>query len=228
MLYEKSLCLVDMLSLKNETLSKKVKNSVLISCLKDHKLDAKFYKCEIDSFSFVLALLVKMLKPLEFKHLDEGYLSAEACLSEDEASEILEFLKEAKFIIIDKINQDAKYFLNILKSVFDLKIFNINEQELDFSQAQNVKLEPLRNYDGLVVFKAPIKSKNLHVSKQFLSIAKCKNYDLVELVNSSFKLRTTIELNENLQGTIGFLNNEALNTDFMRVSIKEVSTKEAR
>ncbi|HED5999786.1 TPA: hypothetical protein R5V66_001734, partial [Campylobacter coli] len=47
MSYERALCFVDMLSLKNKILCEKIQGeNIYISCLEDKNLNAKFYKCE--------------------------------------------------------------------------------------------------------------------------------------------------------------------------------------
>ena len=103
MSYERALCFVDILSLKNKILCEKIQGeNIYISCLEDKNLNAKFYKCEIASLSYVLALLCKMSEMDNFQDLDEGYLSAESCLGEEEASEILDFLENAKYLIVDE------------------------------------------------------------------------------------------------------------------------------
>ncbi|TKX30850.1 hypothetical protein [Campylobacter estrildidarum] len=228
MIYEKALCFLDMPSIKNKDLCSKIQGeNVNISCLEDKCLKAKFYKCEIASLSFVLALLCKMSDEKIFKDLDEGYLSAESCFGEEEAGDILEFLKKAQYLIIDenisfyKDSENIKYFLNFLSEKFKLKILDSNEQECDF---KNTKLNPLKeldNYDGLVLFKANLEDKNLHCSKQFLQISKCKDQSEVEILAKDFNLKTTLCLDENLQGTIGFLNYENYGFDFTQIRIKE-------
>ncbi len=228
MTYEKALCLVDMLSLKNEALSEKISGeNVLISCLEDKKLRAKFYKCEIASLSFVLALLCKLENNEAFESFDEGYLSAESCFGEEEALEILAFLREAKYLIIDenlkayKDFENIKYFLNFLSKEFGLEILNSKEQKQDFKDAKLSALKELDNYDGLVLFRLKTKDDFLQCSKQFLQLAKCKNGQEVEVVGKNLSLRTKLCLNENLQGTIGFLNFESPGFDFVQVRIKE-------
>lgn len=228
MSYEKALCFVDMLSLKNKNLCQKFKGeNINISCLEDKALKAKFYKCEIASVSFVLALLCKMSEPNSFKDLDEGYLSAESCFGEEEADEILSFLEKAKYLIIDenfyfyKDSENIKYFLNFLSAKYKLKILDSKEKECDFKNAKLNPLKELDNYDGLVLFKAKLEDKNLHCSKQFLQIAKCKDKSKVEVLAKGFNLKTTLCLDEDLQGTIGFLNYENQGFDFAQIRIKE-------
>ena len=136
MSYERALCFVDILSLKNKILCEKIQGeNIYISCLEDKNLNAKFYKCEIASLSYVLALLCKMSEMDNFQDLDEGYLSAESCLGEEEASEILDFLENAKYLIVDeninsyKDSEIIQYFLNFLSQKYKPKILDSNEKE---------------------------------------------------------------------------------------------------
>ncbi|MGH2305742.1 hypothetical protein [Campylobacter taeniopygiae] len=228
MIYEKALCFLDMPSIKNKDLCTRIQGeNINISCLEDKFLKAKFYKCEIASLSFVLALLCKMSDESAFQDLDEGYLSAESCFGEEEASDTLDFLKMAKYLIIDKNidlykdSENIKYFLNFLSQKYQLKILDSNEKECYFENAKFNPLKELDNYDGLVLFKADLDDNNLHCSKQFLQISKCKDQSEVEILAKDFNLKTTLCLDENLQGTIGFLNYENFGFDFTQIRIKE-------
>ncbi|EDO7754036.1 hypothetical protein ACVZZ8_000869 [Campylobacter coli] len=228
MIYDNALCFLDMPSLKNKNLCEKIGvNSINISCLEDKNLKAKFYKCEIASLSFVLALLCKLSDEGQFCDLDEGYLSAESCFGEEEAGEVLAFLKEVKYLIIDKNihsykdSENIKYFLNFLSVKYGLKILDSNEKECDFKKAKLNTLKELDNYDGLVLFRANLQDKNLHCSKQFLQIAKCKDQSEVEILAKDFSFKTKLCLDENLQGTIAFLNYDQQGFDFTPIRIKE-------
>ncbi|EAI7227972.1 hypothetical protein CK594_05450, partial [Campylobacter coli] len=169
----------------------------------------------------------KMSEMDSFQDLDEGYLSAESCLGEEEASEILDFLENAKYLIIDeninfyKDSENIKYFLNFLSQKYTLKILDSNEKECDFKNAKLSTLQELDSYDGLVLFRANLKDDNLHCSKQFLQIAKCKDRSEVEILAKDFSLKTTLCLDENLQGTIAFLNYDHQGFDFTPIRIKE-------
>lgn len=224
----KALCFVNMLSLKNKALCESLRDSVNISCLEDKAFKARFYKCEIESASFVLALLCKLYKPLEFEALDEGYLSAESCFGEDEALEVLDFLKDCEALIFDeglkkhKDYENIKYFLNFLSKEFGLELLDSKGVKCEFKDVILKELKELDNYDGLVLFNAPLKDKLLHASRQFLLVAKCQNEALVELEGKNLKIETKIVLDENLQGTIAFLNYENTNEDFVKIRLKEL------
>ncbi|MDO4673567.1 hypothetical protein [Campylobacter sp.] len=228
MRYQNALFLMDMPSLKNPSFCEKFSGeNVLISCLEDKNLPAKFYKCEIASLSFVLALLCKMSDADAFGDLDEGYLSAESCLGEEEAAEILSFLQTAKYLVVDenlnatKDGENIKYFLNFLSQKFQLEILNSGGERCDFKNSKRAALKELDNYDGLVLFKVPLQDGYLHCSRQFLSLARCQDKSEVEVEAGGFKFRALLKLDEALQGTIALLDNEKLGFDFTQIRIKE-------
>lgn len=206
-----ALCLLDLPSFRARNLSINLKHSknINISCIEDQNLHATPYKCEIGAASFVLALLAKLAANDEFIGLDEGYLSAESCLGEEEAGEILSFLKEAKFLIFDenlkkhKDFENIAFFMNFLCEKFHLKCVCSDEKECQIEINKFKNLKELDNFDGLVLCNA--NSDKIIASRQFLQIAKVQNNDEVEVKFKDFKIKSKIILDENLQGTVGFL-----------------------
>ena len=228
---ENALCLLDLPSLRHKNLCDKLKQSenLNISCLEDNKLNATPYKCEIGSVSFVLALLAKLAQSEKFADLDEGHLSAEACLGEEEGLEILEFLtKKAKFLIFDENLLRHKDFKNIaflmdfLCENFNLTLACSDESVKEIQGGEFSELKELDSFDGLVL--CPLKSENLLCSKQFLQIAKVQDGDEVEIKSKDFTLKSKIQVDENLQGTVGFLDFKPKGYDFVQVSIKKATT----
>ena len=244
---ENALCLLDLPSLRHKNLCEKLKQSenLNISCLEDNKLNATPYKCEIGSVSFVLGLLARLSFDLfkerltltkkfkasdlaAIKSLDEGYLSAEACLGEEEGLEILEFLdKKAKFLIFDENLLRHKDFKNIaflmgfLCENFNLTLACSDENITKIQQAEFSELKELESFDGLVL--CPLKSENLLCSRQFLQIAKVQDGDEVEIKSKDFTFKSKIQVDENLQGTVGFLDFKPGGYDFVQVSIKKAA-----
>ena len=100
---KKALCFLDMPSVNHKFLFKELNNekNCYVSCIKDNAFKAKFFKCEIGASAFVLALLARLCDNC-FDELDEAYLSAESCIAEEEAFDLLDFLKEADFIVFDE------------------------------------------------------------------------------------------------------------------------------
>ena len=228
---ENALCLLDLPSMRHKNLCEKLKQSenLNISCLEDNKLNAKPYKCEIGSVSFVLALLAKLAQSKKFADLDEGFLSAECCLGEEEGLEILEFLeKKAKFLIFDENLLRHKDFKNIaflmgfLCEKFNITLACSDENVKEIQGGEFSELKELESFDGLVL--CPLKSENLLCSKQFLQIAKVQDGDEVEIKSKDFTLKSKIQVDENLQGTVGFLDFKPGGYDFVQVSIKKATT----
>lgn len=221
----KALCLVDMPSLKCPMLFEKINSeqNVYISPLKDSAFEAKFYKCEIASVPFVLALLAKLGFEDEFRALDEGYLSAECCLGEEEAAEILEFLKEAQCIIFDanlKWHADFEsilYFLDFLSKKFKLELVSSDEKIESLEASKDFHLKEPQNFDSLVLFNAPV--KDLEASFQFMQIAKAKPKDEVLLTCKLFQKKATIVPKEDLKGTIALYDFGFEAYNFIKVQI---------
>lgn len=226
-----ALCFVDLLSLKNPSLCAKLSQSknYNISCIEDKNLKANFYKCEIASVSFVLALLCKMSIENEFNELDEGYLSAESCFGEEEALEILDFLKEAKCIIFDenlyqhKDFENIKYFLEKLCCKFNLLLICSNENEENL-QVQNsfTELLELDNFDGTIIMQTPLKDKELHCSSSFALIAKVKDQDTIAIRLNQQEITTTIKIDQELKGTVALLDYESTTFAFSKAQIKVI------
>ncbi|RKO64797.1 hypothetical protein CKA54_03950 [Campylobacter sp. P255] len=226
-----ALCFVDLFSLKNPSLCAKLSQSknYNISCIEDKNLKANFYKCEIASVSFVLALLCKMSIENEFNELDEGYLSAESCFGEEEALEILDFLKEAKCIIFDenlyqhKDFENIKYFLEKLCCKFNLLLICSNENEENL-QVQNsfTELLELDNFDGTIIMQTPLKDKELHCSSSFALIAKVKDQDTIAIRLNQQEITTTIKIDQELKGTVALLDYESTTFAFSKAQIKVI------
>lgn len=226
-----ALCFVDLLSLKNPSLCAKLNKSknYNISCLEDKNLKANFYKCEIASVPFVLALLCKMSLETEFDEFDEGYLSAESCFGEEEALEILEFLKEAKCIIFDenlyqhKDFENIKYFLEKLCHKFNLLLICSNENEENLSiQNSFSELLELDNFDGTIIMQAPLQNANLHCSLAFSLIAKIKNEDKIQLKLHGKNYETIVEVDPNLKGTVALYDYKCDEFAFVKAQIKVI------
>ena len=223
-----ALCLLDMPSLRHNGLLNALNTAqnLNISCVEDIKFNAKPYKCEIGSAPFVLALLAKLADSSKFTDLDEGYLSAECCLGEEEALEITNFLaKKAQFLLFDEnlLNHcdfgNIAYFMGFLCEKFSLKLAcsdeNIKEINGEFSE-----LKELENFDGLVLCRGG--DEHLRCSKQFLQIAKIQNNDEILIKSQKFTQKTKVLLDKHLQGTVGFLNFAKNGYDFVKISVTKV------
>lgn len=221
-----ALCLLDMPSIRASALCEKLahSNNVNISCTQDESLNAKAYKCEIGASSFVLALLAKLACGDEFGDLDEGYLSAESCLGEEEGKEILDFLPKASFLVFDKsllLHKDfgnIAFFMGVLCDKFKLKLAISDESVDEIDTSKLGELQELDNFDGLVLCRGG-DDEILRCSKQFLQIAKVQDGDEVSIKSTNFTTHAKISCDERLQGTVGFLNFKEKGFDFVKVSV---------
>lgn len=240
---EKILCFVDMISMKNRSLCEflNTKECLNISPLNDENFKANLHKCEIASVSFVLALLCKMSGIKGFESFDEGYLSGESCFGEEEATEVLEFLNEARAIVFDKntlLHKDwhnINAFLNALCQKFKLFLYPsditpsqicldtnkvyLQEQNLSFSSPKE-----LDNYDNLVLFNTPLNDKQIHCSKQFLQLAKAKENDEISFLMQDIKAKARLVCDEKARGNVAFFDFSSLEKgtklyDFIQIKL---------
>ncbi|TKX28153.1 hypothetical protein CQA38_08960 [Campylobacter sp. MIT 12-5580] len=227
---KKALCFLDLASKRHANLCKKLENSenYYVSCLHDSDFKARFFKCEIASTAFVLALLARLGSD-EFDMLDEGYLSAESCLGEEEAVEILDFLNEAEFLIIDTNLKEHKDYENILffcaflAHKFKLKFAFSDESEEELLVQDTFRhLKELDNYDGLVLFRLKNKDKFLHCSQQFSQIAKINDKANILIESELFKLESKLVCDESLNTIIAFLDFDTKGYDFVRVKLTKI------
>jgi len=221
--------------------------SLNISFLKDENFLGSFYKCEIASTPFVLAILAKMLDEKSFYELDEGYLSAESCFGEEEAFEVLEFLKNADLIIFDanlkrhKDYENIAFFLNFLSKSLKLKTLCSNDlkdlEKDDFKDEKKLfaksfnfdesfkftKLKELDNYDGAVIFNLDLKDDFIHCKKAFAMILKAKFNEKLNLKAGDKGFESELLMDESLNTNLGFLNFKAFglekNYDFLKLSL---------
>ena len=223
---KKALCFLDMPSVNHKFLFKELNNekNCYVSCIKDNAFKAKFFKCEIGASAFVLALLARLCDNC-FDELDEAYLSAESCIAEEEAFDLLDFLKEADFIVFDenlkkhKDYENIKFFLSFLAKKFNLKLANSANEEGEFKCCEFKELKALDNYDGLVVLDSKLDDKFFLCSKQFLNIAKAKNEDILEFKLDGASFKAKLCLNDDLQGTVALLNINSKDFAFKKLII---------
>lgn len=219
--------------------------SVNISFLKDENFKGSFYKCEIASAPFVLAILAKMLDEERFSDLDEGYLSAEACFGEEEALEVIEFLKTADLMIFDenlkrhKDFENIAFFLKLISEHLGLKVLcskdlkgleksedfkNLNLSSFKFDE--NLKfsaLKELDNYDGAVLFNLSLNDDFIHCKQGFSLILKAKLNENLAFKAGEKVFETRLVLDEKVKNNLGFLNFKAFdldkNYDFLKLNL---------
>ncbi|MFV0481448.1 MAG: hypothetical protein ACK5LP_05650 [Campylobacteraceae bacterium] len=224
-------------SFDNEELVERVLKSkedfIYCSPMEDSALQEKaksYIKYEVTSEAGVLALLSKELLKDEEKteetkefldELDDGYLSAESNVGEEEICEIVEFIKSSKKCTLvlgaDLYNHpDLKSIaevISILVTVRNLRVSIIDDIE---HEAKKIDIKPedieeLKSFDGLVVYFVTCKNTNkaekLFGPKQFLQAAKIKDKEVVDIYVEGKKVSTKeFNFQSELKGTIAISN----------------------
>ncbi|PID48003.1 MAG: hypothetical protein CR967_02075 [Proteobacteria bacterium] len=195
-----------------------------ISPISDNFENLEFFsKYEVGSEDGVLALLlnfchVKSDKKLEqfLENLDVGYISAECSIGEEEMRELalkidkqkiplyicgdLDFHERAENIA--KLLSMCEYYCDF-DIVYEKLSKDLNEQNLHIAD----EVEELESYDGAVVHFVDGNEK-LFGSLQFALANKIKNNDKVLVKTKDGELARTFIVDDELKGTISFLEDE--------------------
>ena len=207
----KSLSIANLLSLSDKNLAKKIKEHELkyISCIEDSELGGEnLIRCEIGSISYVLALLCKYANlscDEFFSELDDGLISGECNVGEEEFEELGEWIKDVKNIIIDDSffthpDKDAIFWLleilgkNVVLAGSEVKEF-ANIKEMD-------ELRELENFDGAVVYLNKNASDEIVGGVQFGIVAKAKDGEILNLKAKDFSVTAKFKLDHSLKGTV--------------------------
>lgn len=173
------------------------------------KYKAKFIKYEIDTLAFVFMMICSKIfyDDKRFNDVDYGYLSGESNVGEEEIDEILEFLKEAKRIIIapeifTEINaKSLEFMLGLLCKHFGLESIDLTGKNFSFNAGFS-QLKQGRDFNGACVFCYENTQINFIGSELFAKIAKLKNNDKITLKTSFGEFETTFIIKPDLKGVI--------------------------
>jgi hypothetical protein len=210
----KSLSIANLLSLSDKNLAKKIKESEFkyISCIEDNELGGEnLIRCEIGSISYVLALLCKYANlscDEFFSELDDGLISGECNVGEEEFEELGEWIKDAKNIIIDDSlfthpDKDAIFWL---LEILDKNIVLAGGKTDEFNDYSKVdELRELENFDGAVVYLNKNASNEIVGGVQFGIVAKAKDGDILQIKAKDFSVEAKFSLDPSLKGTVGIL-----------------------
>ena len=207
----KSLSIANLLSLSDKNLAKKIKEHEFkyISCFEDNELGSKnLIRCEIGSISYVLALLCKYANLVQnefFDELDDGLISGECNVGEEEFEELGEWIKDVKNVIIDDSffthpDKDAIFWLleilgkNVVLAGGCRKEFN-DYRKID-------ELKELENFDGAVVYLNKNASDEIVGGVQFDIVAKAKDGEILNLKAKDFSVTAKFKLDHSLKGTV--------------------------
>jgi len=235
-----------MLSLDNKELFNDLKDSkvALISVLEDLALMEKvefFSRYEAGSEEGVVAILAKeLLKdkelPLEnkkyFDELDEGYISAETNIGEEELEELYEMIQKAsspiiifgKDVFLNPRIENISKFINLVAKYTDIEVKCLGElKQSEISSLEDI--EELNSFDGTVIFEYNSDEKNdfLVGSVQFGVAAKVQDGQaiVVENQNREFKL------DKKLKGTIALMANE-IDENSYRFKVAKITKREVQ
>ncbi|OCR84806.1 NADH dehydrogenase [Campylobacter fetus] len=221
----KVLSLASILSFQAPNLLETFKNDdILVISPLDDDINAKFVKCEIGSLSYVLALICKDLFDDEFfSSLDEGYLSGESNVGEEELPFICEFIKNCGVIIVspevlNSINsKQIQAMLNLLSNAFGIRIINLNGYDLSLDGVLN-ELDELSSFDGAVIFTHS-KFNEFRGGEYFKVAAKLRDGDIVTIKTIKKDIKIQFRLDKNIKGTVGFLGSKELDYSYEILNI---------
>jgi len=235
-----------MLSLDDKKLFENIKDSrvALLSVLEDLPLMEKvefFSRYEAGSEEGVVAILAKeLLKDIEiplgdkqyFDELDEGYISAETNIGEEEVEELHAMIQEAtapiiifgKDIFLNSRIKNISKFINLISkySGIEVKCLGTLEQT-DDSLLEEV--EELDSFDGTVIFEYNSNEDNnlLVGSPQFGVAAKVQDGQMVVVENQNREFK----LDKKLKGTIALMANE-VNENSYRFKVVKITKREVQ
>ncbi|MDO5045124.1 hypothetical protein [Campylobacter sp.] len=234
----KTLSMASLLSLQNPNLAAELKKNefLYISCFEDKILGGEnLIRCEIGSISYVLALICKYFLDQSslnddvreyLTELDEGLLSGESSVGEEEFEAIAEFLKDTKNIIIDSTfftHLDSKLifeFLNLLNLDVVLSDGEVKEVE---TGGELSELKELESFDGSVIFAYKGDSRELVGSASFAIAAKIKDGDMVNIKTTGLEAIRKFRLDSLMKGTVGlFADKEISGYNFKVVKISKI------
>ncbi|MCR8697011.1 MULTISPECIES: hypothetical protein [Campylobacter] len=216
----KILSLASKLSLQSPKLVGEFENDeIMVISPLDDNIKAEFIKCEIGAISYVLALI-----GLEFgfsgefwDELDEGELSGESNIGEEELPQICQFIKNCDTCIISDeifaVNESSiKAILSLLQAKFGFKIVNLDGDEVALS-GKLTRLKEIPNYDNAVIFTHSC-CDEFRAGSYFGIAAKLKNGDEITIHSSQKELKAKLLIDPNIKGTIGFLGFEGAKYGF--------------
>ncbi|MDR0468166.1 MAG: hypothetical protein LBG67_04875 [Campylobacteraceae bacterium] len=218
----------------NEELAKELKEKqdkiVYCSALDDTFFHIKNYmrvKYEVGAEVGLLALLAKQLfedsdllceKTKEYlDELDDGYLSAESNISEEEISKIAALIKNSSKCTLlfgeDIYNhpntEELAGILSILVKYKNLHVSLLeNLSHLSQKNSNHLpQIDELKSYDGTIVYLLPNQEedKKLFGSAQFGIAAKIEDGDIVEMEIDGKRYKREFCLRDDAKGTVAIL-----------------------
>jgi NADH-quinone oxidoreductase subunit F len=231
------ICVGTLPSRHDTTLLKRLSESeaklVYLFTMEDQALVEKssfFSRYEVGSEEGVFALLSKsFLKDVKlpesiqsyFEELDEGYISAESNLGEEEIEEIEALYEEAKDVLLvlgdDVIRHpratNIAHLAGLIARYGKAKLFVVGaiSEEIMEANTKSVleEIADLKSFDGVVVYQCPVINKeeenSLIGSAQFQMAAKVQSGDKINVtINQEVYPRTFVR-DDSLKGVIALM-----------------------
>lgn len=231
---ETTLVLGTLLSRDNSALAQRLSQSsplIYLSAMEDpilHEKATLFSKCEVGSEEGVFGVLIAAViegkdVPNAIKEyledLDEGYLSAECNVGEEEAEEIAALLKDTRCTCI--LSPDLEYhpkaknlakLIALFASLTPIDVVMVGQEAQEAQDKETVipeEIEELASFDGTVVYHCPVidteEETMLFGSAQFGVAAKAKDGQRVLVQTQTNRYERTFKVDTNLKGTVALL-----------------------
>ena len=229
---EVTLVLGTLLSRDDSALASNLKAPLIyLSAMEDpilHEKATLFSKCEVGSEEGVLGVLIAAVmgnrkvseEILEYlDDLDEGYLSAECNVGEEEAEEIAALLENKRCTCI--LNSDLEFhpkaqnlakLIALLATLIPLDVVMVGKEAEEATGVAVVipdAIEELASFDGTVVYHCPSvnieEETMLFGSAQFGVAAKAKDGQKVLVQTQTKRYERTFKVDNNLKGTVALL-----------------------
>lgn len=232
--------------------SRKGANIVLLSTMEDKELHPylkMFGKYEAGCEEGLMAILAKYLLHSKeipakireyFDALDEGYLSAETNIGEEEFEDLEELYKNANSpmlivgsdLLLHPRKENIKRFLSILKKYADVSFSSLHAMDLSGKIEIPSEVEELKSFDGTVVLNCKASNEdelNLLIgSQQFSIAAKAQNNQEIVVSFGSVQQNRKFVVDEELKGTIALMPMTEGNTSSYRYKMAKITKREVQ
>ncbi|MDR3346876.1 MAG: hypothetical protein LBS73_06845 [Campylobacteraceae bacterium] len=209
-----------------KNLCENAKNFIYFSPIEDAFLSnraQKYIKYEAGSEAGVLALIAKsVLQDSEVSGdvreyldaLDEGYLSAESNVGEEEIEEALSLFEGERLTLLlgEDIQEhpDSDAVAGLIALICRFKPLGVSlpsgkELSVDKADILPPHIDELRSFDGTAVYFYPSNDERFYASAQFALAAKIKDKDEVIITVKSGEYKRVFEVSSELKGTIAIL-----------------------
>ena len=226
----KTLSLATILSKQNPALINTDDEYLVLSPFEDEELEAKskvcFIKYEVDTLAFVLAMMCAKVfnDDTRFMDIDDGYLSGESNVGDEEIDEIIEFLKACERVIVapeifkQTNGASLEFMLGLLCSHFKLKCVDLNANNIEL-KGELSELEDSGDFNGACVFYYNAKANELLGSALFANVAKLKDGAQITLKTNFGEIPTTFRIDKTLKGTIALFAHPSAQNYFEKLKL---------